>query len=184
MVLSENPASVEDVVRDIKEQSCHDPQLVVLMADDDEDDYILVKIAFEANNTPVDLRRVEDGQEAMDYLLHTGKYLAHETSPRPDVILLDVVMPGKDGLETLKEIKGHPYLRKIPVVLLTSLTKQAHVSSGLKLGADSFIIKPHGLDEMVRLMGSLHEYYFGIVRLPEKLSCSIPYAGRCKSCNS
>ncbi|MFZ0929747.1 MAG: response regulator [Syntrophobacteraceae bacterium] len=184
MVLSENPASVEDVVRDIKERSCNDPQLVVLMADDDEDDYILVKIAFEANNTDVDLRWVADGQEAIDYLLHRGKYLTQEASPRPDVILLDVVMPGKDGLETLKEIKGHPYLRKIPVVLLTSGTKQAHVSSGLKLGADSFIIKPHGLDEMIRLMGSLHEYYFGIVRLPEKLSCSIPYAGRCKSCNS
>ncbi len=184
MALSENATMVEEVVRNVKEQSCDDPHLVVLMADDDEDDYILVKIAFEANNIEVDLRWVQDGQEAMDYLLHTGKYLAHETSPRPDVILLDVIMPGKDGLETLKDIKGHPYLRKIPVVLLTSWTKQDHMSSGLKLGADSFIIKPHGLDEMIRIMGSLHEYYFGIVKLPEKISCSIPFASRCRSCNS
>jgi CheY-like chemotaxis protein len=172
-----NLASVEDVVRDFGELRCDDPKLVVLMADDDEDDYILVKTAFQASPITVDLRWVEDGQEALDYLLHLGKYTAHELSPRPDLILLDLKMPRMDGLETLKEIKGHPYLREIPVVVLTSSTKQEYMSYGLRLGADSFIVKPYSLEEMVNIMGSLREHYFGVVSLPEKIPCTVPFAG-------
>ena len=181
MVLSgKKLTSVDDVARDIKENKLNDPQLIVLMVDDDEDDYTLVRTAFEASPMKVDLRWVEDGQEAMDYLLRAGKYTAHDTSPLPDLILLDLVLPRKDGFETLKDIKGHPYLRKIPVVLLTSSTKEEHKSSGLQLGADSFIVKPCSLDEMIRVMGSLREYYFSIVCLPEKKSCSVSFAGtRC-----
>jgi CheY-like chemotaxis protein len=176
MAFSGNLASVEDVVRDTLELGYDDSGLIVLMADDDEDDYILVKAAFEASSIKVDLRWVEDGQEAMDYLLRRGNYIAHAASPRPDLILLDIIMPRKDGLETLKDIKGHPSLKEIPVVLLTSSTKQEVMSCGLKLGADSFIVKPHSLDEMLSLMGSLRDYYFGIVRLPERISCSIAFA--------
>jgi CheY-like chemotaxis protein len=184
MALSANLASVEDVVRDFKEMRCDDPKLVVLMADDDEDDYVLVKTAFQASPIPVDLRWVEDGQEALDYLLHVGKYMGHETSPRPDLVLLDLQMPRKDGLETLKEIKGHPYLREIPVVVLTSSSKQEYMSYGLRLGADSFIVKPYSLEEMVSIVGSLRDYYFGVVSLPEKIRCSIPYAEANASSNS
>jgi CheY-like chemotaxis protein len=161
-------ASAEDFLRDTEKQRFEEPQFTVLMVDDDEDDYILVKAAFEASPIKVDLRWVEDGQDAMDYLLHMGKYVTHETSPRPDLILLDIIMPRKDGLETLKEIKGHPYLEEIPVVLLTSSTERESMSSGLYLGADSFIAKPRSLAAMISAMGSLREYYFGVVRLPEK----------------
>jgi len=185
MVLSGNPKSVEDIVWDIKEDRLNEPHLAVFMVDDDEDDYILVKTAFEASPIKVDLRWVGDGQEAMDYLLHEGKYTARESSPRPDLILLDLVLPRKDGFETLKDIKGYEYLRKIPVVLLTSSTKEEHKSSGLKLGADSFIVKPCSLDEMIRVMGSLREYYFNIVTLPEKSSGSVlPFAGTHRSSDS
>jgi CheY-like chemotaxis protein len=169
MAVSAKHASVEDVVEGIREQQWHDHQFTVLMADDDEDDYILVKAAFEASPVQVDLRWVQDGQEAMDYLLHSGDYLACGTSPRPHLILLDLIMPRKDGLETLKEIKGHPYLSKIPVVMLTSSRKQQHISSGLKLGADSFILKPQTLSEMVRMVVDLRAYYFAIVRLPDRV---------------
>jgi two-component system response regulator len=140
--------------------------LIVLMADDDEDDYLLVKSAFEAGQNKVDLRWVENGQNAMDYLLHSGKYMAHESAPRLDLVLLDLMMPLKDGLETLKEIKGHRNLEKIPVVLLTSSKEHEHKSLGLMLGADSFITKPHDFEEMVKILGALHEHYFGIIRLP------------------
>ncbi len=142
-------------------------QLVVMMADDDEDDYLAVKSALEVAGTRVDLRWVVDGQEAMDYLLRRGKFTAPESSPFPDLILLDLQMPLKDGLETLKEIKGNRRLRKIPVVILTTSRIQENKASGRWLGADSFIIKPHSLDEMVKIMSDLHEHYFGIVRLPD-----------------
>jgi DNA-binding response OmpR family regulator len=170
MAISADYASEKDVVDGIIHQKWNNHQVTVLMADDDEDDYILVKAAFEISPIEVDLRWVEDGEQAMDYLLHSGRYLARTTSPRPDLVLLDLMMPRKDGLETLKEIKGHPYLKKIPVVLLTSSRKEEHVSSGLKLGADSFIFKPQSLDEMVRMVGTLRAYYFGIVRLPDKIA--------------
>ncbi len=177
MAFTENLASIEEVVRDNSELRCDEPHLIVLMACDDEDDYILVKAAFDASPVKVDLRLVEDGQEAMDYLLQTGEYIAHATSPRPDLILLDLMMPRKDGLETLKDIKGHPYLKEIPVVLLTSSEKDEVMSYGLKLGADSFIVRPLSLDEMISVIGSLRDHYFSIVSLPAKISCSIDPVG-------
>src|SRR5690242_18476907 len=79
-------ASAENLMREPKEQSWDEGLLVVLMADDDEDDYLLVKSAFEAGPNNVDLRWVEDGQEAMDYLLHKDKYVDEELAPRPDLI--------------------------------------------------------------------------------------------------
>lgn len=157
-------------LEDTMEKTWCENLLTVLMADDDEDDYILVKSAFEAGPFTVDLRWVRDGQEAMDYLRHAGIYRAGGSSPRPDLILLDLIMPEKDGLETLKEIKGDRSLQRIPIVLLTTSRKQEHKSSGLKLGADSFIVKPHDFSDMVKIMSALHEHYFGIVRLPEKVT--------------
>lgn len=141
---------------------------IVLMADDDQEDFILVSEAFEENGLNVELHWVEDGEEAMDYLAHRGKYASPESSPRPDLILLDVTMPRKDGLETLKELKGHPELRKIPVVMLTASRKKEHMSSSYRFGADMFLIKPCSFAEMIQAMGSLCAYWFNIVRLPEK----------------
>ena len=158
--LAENPMNSP------QEQQWGENLLIVLMADDDEDDYLLVKSAFEAGQNKVNLRWVDDGQKAMDYLLHRGKYMVHESAPRPDLILLDLMMPRKDGLETLREIKGHRNLQKIPVVLLTSSKEQEHKSTGLMLGADSFIVKPNDFEEMVQVLGVLHEHYFGIICLP------------------
>ncbi|MDR3553735.1 MAG: response regulator [Syntrophobacteraceae bacterium] len=169
MSFSGNLTPSEDVVRDSREQRCDHSEFIVLMADDDDDDYILVKAAFEASPIKVDVKWVADGQEAMDYLLQTGKYIAHKTSPRPDLILLDIMMPRKDGLETLKGIKGYPYLKEIPVVLFTSSAKQEVMHCGFKLGADSFIIKPHSMDEMISIMGHLRDYYSGIAGLPERI---------------
>lgn len=170
---------VEDRFEDSREQSWSEGLLVVLMADDDEDDYLLVKSAFDAGPIRVDLRWVTDGREAMDYLLRRGNYRAPESSPHPDLILLDIIMPGKDGLETLKEIKGNRKLQKIPVVLLTSSRKEEYQASGLRLGADSFIVKPHDFSQMVRILSDLHEHYFGIIRLPDCERCGNPHTGRC-----
>ncbi len=169
-------SSTEDLLKQSREQKWSEKLFVVLMVDDDEDDFMLVKCAFEAAPFKVDLRWVQDGKEAMNYLLHSGKYLKNTSSPRPDLILLDIWMPQQDGLETLKEIKGHPYLQKIPVVLLTSSENEKHKSSGLKLGASSFIVKPYDFEELVKILNALNEHYFGIIRLPDKatrpLHCS------------
>jgi len=179
---SSSPA--RELLGDSRHQRWSEELLVVLMADDDQDHYVLVKSAFEASTNKVDLRWVSDGEEAMDYLLRRGKYAVQEFSPTPDLILLGLIMPRKDGLETLKEIKGDKRLRKIPVVVLATSRKQEHKASGRSLGADSFLLKPHDFDEMVHIINGLHEHYFGILRLPDRemgpapVLCGFPYPER------
>ena len=94
--------------------------MTILMADDDPDDCLLVSKAFKTSRLCNDLRFVSDGEELMDYLYQRGKYKGTGEAPRPGLILLDLNMPRKDGREALKEIKGDPALREIPVVVLTT----------------------------------------------------------------
>ncbi len=140
---------------------------VVLLADDKAQDYLLMKETFEASPVSVDLRWVCDGEEALDYLFQRGDYRYPGSAPRPDLILLDLIMPGKSGLEILSHIKGTGRLRNIPIVLLASCRKQIHEASGLRLGADSFIVKPRDFDELANIFADLHEHYFAIFCLPD-----------------
>src|SRR6266480_1471478 len=93
---------------------------IIIMAEDDADDRLLVKDALQECEWDADLRFVENGEELLDYLLHQGKYKHAEQSPRPGLILLDLNMPRKDGREVLRDIRGHAELRRIPVVVLTT----------------------------------------------------------------
>src|SRR5690242_20888530 len=93
--------------------------VTILMADDDADDRLLVKEAFEERRLANDMYFVQDGEELLDYLYRRGKYEDPRLSPRPDLILLDLNMPKKDGREALREIKSDPALRSIPVIVLT-----------------------------------------------------------------
>jgi CheY-like chemotaxis protein len=137
---------------------------VMLMIDDDEEDFILVRDALKSRNTEVELYWAADGDEAMDFLRRKGEYMEF---PRPHLILLDLHMPGKDGFEVLKDLKADPDLRKVPVVILTSSRDEKHVTNGYSMGASSFILKPITFDEMAETMGSLCEYWFALVQLPK-----------------
>jgi len=140
--------------------------IVVLMADDDADDRLLVTDAFADSGFPGELRFVEDGEELLDYLFHRGKYEAATTAPRPRLILLDLNMPRKDGREVLLEIKADPDLRRIPVVVLTTSQADTDIGGVYELGANSFITKPVKFDALVKVMKALDQYWFGIVELP------------------
>src|SRR5271163_1298530 len=100
--------------------SKHGKPITVLMADDDEDDRMMTKDAFEESRLANDLRFVCDGEELLDYLKRRGKYSDPASSPRPGLILLDLNMPKKDGREALREIKADPELKAIRVVVLTT----------------------------------------------------------------
>lgn len=135
------------------------------MADDDADDRMLTKEAFEENKLKNDLRFVEDGEELMDYLLQRGKY--NETSaPRPGLILLDLNMPKKDGREALEEIKQHPELKRIPVIVLTTSKAEKDILNSYNLGVNSFITKPVTFDNLVRVTSRLGQYWLELVSLP------------------
>lgn len=142
------------------------PQLI-LMADDDADDRLLVKDALTECKLAERLCFVEDGEELMNYLLRRDKYSAPDAAPRPSLILLDLNMPRKDGREALREIRAHPELRRIPVVAFTTSNSDTDVGAIYDLGANSFIAKPVAFDALVNVMATLTRYWFGIVQLPE-----------------
>jgi len=138
----------------------------ILMADDDEDDCLLVKDAFNENRIMNELYFVSDGIALMDYLLHRGRYRSEESAPRPGLILLDLNMPRKDGREALREIKDNPDLRSIPVVILTTSKEEQDVFRTYDLGGSSFITKPLTFEGLVKAMKILGKYWFEIVELP------------------
>jgi CheY-like chemotaxis protein len=140
--------------------------VVILVADDDAEDCMLIKDAFKEGLLVNGLRFVEDGEELMDYLRHGGKYTNPSSSPKPGIILLDLNMPKKDGREALKEIKSDPDLRSIPVVILTTSKEEEDVLRSYKLGANSYITKPVSFAGLVSAIKSLGSYWFEIVQLP------------------
>lgn len=145
------------------------PNLVILMADDDLDDCLLAREALAESAIVHTLNFVHDGEELLDYLYQTGKYADPALSPRPDLILLDINMPKKDGIEALREMKANQGLRLIPVVILTTSVAQEDIYRSYNLGANSYITKPVTFKGLVEVMQTLKRYWFDTVDLPMKL---------------
>lgn len=140
--------------------------ITILMADDDQDDCMLVREAFTESRLSNELHFVEDGESLMDYLQHRGQYRDGLNAPRPGLILLDLNMPRKDGREALREIKSDPDLRSIPVIVLTTSKEEEDIYRSYDLGASSFITKPVTFEGLVTVVKSLSRYWFEVVELP------------------
>ena len=140
--------------------------IVILLADDDEEDRMLAANALEESRVVNDLRFVHDGDELLDYLHHRGQYAAPDSAPAPGLILLDLNMPRKDGREALREIKADPDLRRIPIVVLTTSKAEEDIYRTYDLGANSFITKPVSFDGLVAVMRDIGRYWIEIVELP------------------
>ena len=140
--------------------------IVILLADDDEEDRMLAANALQESRVVNDLRFVTDGEELLDYLLHRGRYEDPAFSPIPGLILLDLNMPRKDGREALREIKAHPDLRRIPIVVLTTSKAEEDIYRTYDLGANSFITKPVSFEGLVMVMRDIGRYWIEIVELP------------------
>jgi CheY-like chemotaxis protein len=145
----------------------HNP-IVILLADDDEEDRMLACDALIESRLSNEIHSVTDGEDLMDYLHHRGKYLPPAAAPRPGVILLDLNMPKKDGREALREIKSDPELRQIPVVVLTTSKAEEDIFRSYDSGASSFISKPVTFAGLVEVMKGLGRYWFEIVDLPRQ----------------
>lgn len=140
--------------------------IVILMAEDDPDDRLLVREAFEESRLLNELRFVEDGEELLEYLRRQGSYIDPESAPRPGLILLDLNMPRKDGREALREIKEDPALRRIPIVVMTTSKAEEDIFRSYDLGASSYIAKPVTFERLVELMKTLGNYWIEFVELP------------------
>lgn len=144
----------------------HGRPIVILLADDDEEDRMLAADAMRESRVANDLRFVEDGEELLDYLYKRERYAAPNAAPTPGLILLDLNMPRKDGREALREIKADPDLRRIPVVVLTTSKAEEDIYRTYDLGANSFITKPVSFDGLVAVMRDIGRYWIEIVELP------------------
>ena len=140
--------------------------ITILMADDDADDRMLVRDAFGESRLNNDLHFVENGEELLDYLFRRGKFANLKDTPYPGLILLDLNMPKKDGREALAEIKAHPDLRRIPIVILTTSRAEEDILRTYDLGANSFITKPVTFENLVHVVQVLGNYWVEIVELP------------------
>ena len=136
------------------------------MADDDADDCLLVQEALRESKQPHELRIVRDGQQLLDYLRRRGDYRQSPSVPRPDLILLDLKMPRKDGREALSELKADPRLRSIPIVVLTTSTARDDIGFCYRMGVNSYITKPATFRGLVDLLSTLSKYWFELVELP------------------
>jgi CheY-like chemotaxis protein len=140
--------------------------ITILVAEDDPDDRLLIKEAFQESGYLPDLRFVEDGEEVMDYLRRRGEYRVPETSPRPGLILLDLNLPKKDGREALAEIKTDPDLRRLPVVVVTTSKVPEDILRCYDIGANSYISKPVRIGDLLDAIKALGKYWLEIASLP------------------
>jgi CheY-like chemotaxis protein len=148
--------------------SKHGKSIIILYAEDDPEDRMLVKDALEESRLANELHSVEDGVELMDYLCRRGKYEKLSKTKLPGLILLDLNMPKKDGREAIKEIKADPSLKHIPIVVLTTSEAEEDILRTYSLGASSFITKPVTFESLVQIIKVLGKYWFEIVELPAK----------------
>jgi len=137
----------------------------LLMAEDDPEDQMLVRKALTQAHLANELTIVNNGEELMDYLHRLPPY---ETARRPDLLLLDLNMPRKDGREVLQEIKSDPQLRSIPVIVLTTSSAEEDILRSYDLGVNSYIEKPVTFPKLVELVTELGKYWFQIVKLPPR----------------
>ncbi|MEH2023613.1 response regulator [Nostoc sp.] len=135
----------------------------VLLVEDNPGDVQLTRIALEDSKISIHLNVVEDGVEAMAFLRKQEKYakVAH-----PDIILLDLNLPRKDGREVLAEIKGDENLKRIPVVVLTTSQAEEDILKAYNLSANCYITKPVDFDQFVKIVQSIENFWFAIVKLP------------------
>jgi CheY-like chemotaxis protein len=138
----------------------------IVVADDDADDRMMIKDAFEESklSNPVDF--VEDGIQLLEYLNREGKFAHLKGQPYPGFILLDLNMPRMDGRTVLKEIRASEQLHRIPIVILTTSKAEQDIIKTYNLGVNSFICKPVSFDKLVDIVKTVGHYWIEIVALP------------------
>lgn len=140
-------------------------QIEILLVEDNEGDVGLVEEVFQEAKIMNNLNIAEDGEEAILFLRKEGKF---SNVPSPDIILLDLNLPGKDGREVLKEIKEDGELKRIPVVILTTSKAEEDILKSYNLHANSYITKPVDFDQFIKVIKSIENFWLDIVKLPSK----------------
>jgi len=139
----------------------------ILLVEDNPGDVELTREALEGAKVANRLSVVDDGAEAVDFLFRRGKF---SEAPRPDIILLDLNLPKKDGREVLSEVKADADLAQIPVVVLTTSQAEEDILRAYQLHANCYITKPVDFNQFLRIVATIEEFWLTIVKLPKKAS--------------
>jgi CheY-like chemotaxis protein len=146
----------------------HDDQseaIEVLLVEDDPGDVLMTREAFEQHKLRNTLHVVSDGVEALSFLRQEGEYA---DVPRPDLVLLDLNLPRKDGREVLAEIKADPQLRRTPVVVLTTSEAEEDVLRSYDLHANAYVAKPVDFDRFIDVVQRIDSFFVTVVKLPNR----------------
>jgi two-component system response regulator len=139
--------------------------LQILLVEDDPGDVELTRESLSDSKLAINISVAGDGVEAMAFLRKEGEY---STAVTPDLILLDLNMPRKDGREVLAEIKADDSLKMIPVVILTTSSAETDIVKSYDLGANCYVTKPVGFDQFTKVVDAIEGFWFTVVKLPTK----------------
>jgi CheY-like chemotaxis protein len=145
-----------------------DKPIDILLVEDNPGDVVLVEEVLSDSKMWNRLHVVSDGEQAMEFVRRQGK---HAGAPRPDLILLDLNLPKKSGREVLREVKTHPDLKTIPVVVLTSSKSDDDVVKSYELHANAYILKPVDFHQFMKVMRAIEDFWFVTVKLPPRPAC-------------
>jgi len=132
----------------------------MLIAEDDPHDRFLLKRALEKADLPIKPRFFQDGEEALDYLTGKGQFENRKKYPLPHLLLLDIKMPRKSGLELLRDVRSDPHLRRLIAIMFSSSSEKRDVDRAYDLGANAFLVKPSDSCELTTVVRRIHEFWF------------------------
>ena len=143
----------------------HAVPIEVLLVEDDPGDVLMTREAFEEHKVRNNLTVVSDGEDALAFVRREGEYA---DATRPDLILLDLNLPRRDGREVLAEIKADPELREIPVVVLTTSAAEADILASYRLHANAYVTKPVDFERFISVVRQIDEFFVSLVKLPPR----------------
>ena len=147
-------------------------QSPILHVEDREEDVFLMNYAFKRADIKLPVHVAEDGQKAIDYLAGAGQFADRERYPIPCLVLLDLQLPFKTGLEVLSWLRQQPSLKSLIVIVLTSSIFEGDVRRAYELGANAFLVKPSSAEELVRMCRALKDFWLVHNHMP--IECSRP----------
>lgn len=139
---------------------------IILLVEDNQDDEELTLLALKKNNITNEVVVARNGFEALDYLFARGEYADRDSKRLPAVILLDLNLPGLNGIEVLRQLRGNPETKLLPVVVMTTSNDRNDIVSSYSLGVNSYVIKPVDFNQFVQLISCLGPYWLVINELP------------------
>lgn len=142
----------------------------ILLAEDNPDSVLLIQRAFRRASIPHPIQVVPDGESAILYLTGSDRYADREKYPFPSLVLLDLKIPIKSGHEVLEWLRQQPHLKRLPVVILTSSKERSDINLAYDLGANSYLVKPVGFDNLLETIKTLHHYWNSFNQAPTMLA--------------